>query len=73
MILNRVHVVNKDLLKDYIRKSGYKLSYIARSLGVTQATLSSKLSNRLYFRGAEVIAICVILNIPDEDKEKIFA
>lgn len=73
MTLNRVHIADRSLLNEYIKKSGYKLSYIANALGVTQATLSNKLSNRLYFRGAEVIAICVILNISDIDKEKIFA
>lgn len=60
-------------LNDRIQASGLKKGYIAKVLGVTDATLSRKINNAQDFRASEINALCELLGINSlEEKEAIF-
>ena len=62
---------NKDLLDEYIRKSGLKISFLAEKLGITVQSFGQKRNNMSNFKAAEIYVLCDLLNITD-DKDKIF-
>jgi len=64
-------MTNKDLLDEYIAKSGLKMSFIADKLGITIQSLGNKRNNVSSFKASEVYLLCDLLNITD-DKDKIF-
>lgn len=60
-------------LEEYIQASGYKKSYIAKTIGVSVETLSRKLRNATQFKASEIKILCALLNIQDPaEKEAIF-
>ena len=66
-------MTNTEELRERIRKSGLKLEYIAKQLGITRFTLTQKIENVSAFKVPEVQKICEILKIEDTDeKEYIF-
>ena len=64
-------MTNKELLDEYISKSGLKISYIAEKLGITVQSFGNKRKNLSSFKAAEIYVLCDLLNIGD-DKDKIF-
>lgn len=64
-------MTNKDLLDEYIKKSGMKFKFIAEKLGITVQSLNQKRNNLSSFTAAEIYVLCDLLNITD-DKNKIF-
>lgn len=65
-------MTNTKLLKKKIDLSGYKMKYIAAQLGITYYGLSKKVNNETEFKASEIQALCDLLNITGEEKEKIF-
>lgn len=65
-------MTNTALLKDYIAKSGYKMSYIAKALGITSYALSLKVNNKSEFKANEIDILCKLLNIGIRDRMRIF-
>lgn len=65
-------MTNTELLKKKIDLSGYKMKYIAAQLGITYYGLSKKVNNETEFKASEIQALCDLLNITGEEKEKIF-
>lgn len=65
-------MTNTPLLEQYIEKSGYKRSYIAKQLGVTSYTLSMKIQNESEFKASEIGILCELLGIGIEERESIF-
>lgn len=66
-------MTNTELLNEAIEKSGYKRSYIAKSLGLTTFGLSNKIKNKTEFKSGEIIVLCNLLNIESlEEREAIF-
>lgn len=61
-----------SVLKNYIRKSGYKLKYIAELLGLTYPGFYNKLMSKSEFTVKEALKLQHILNITDEDFKVIF-
>ena len=64
-------MTNKELLNEYINKSGLKVSFIAKQLGITVQSFCQKRNNISSFKAAEVYVLCDLLNIK-EDRDKIF-
>ena len=66
-------MVNTNKLCEYIAASGLKKSYIAKILGVSMRSLSSKTNTITEFKASEIDALCVLLRIEDlREKEAIF-
>jgi len=56
-------VTDTLLLREIIRKSGYKLNYIANCLGLSPYGFSRKLNNQSEFTISEVDRLCELLHI----------
>ena len=65
-------MTNTSLLEDYIEKSGYKKSYIAKALGITRSGLFLKCTNKNEFKASEIEILCELLNIGIADRIEIF-
>jgi len=64
--------VNTELLKEYISKSGLRISYIVDTLGISRQAFDKKCKGIISFRAPEVYVICDLLKIPDNVKADIF-
>jgi len=65
-------MTNTALLKEYIEKSGYKRSFIAKALGITAYALALKIDNKSEFKANEIDGLCKLLNIGIRDRMRIF-
>lgn len=66
-------MTDTEKLREIIRRSGLKHSFIASSLGIGTAALTNKITNRSDFKASEIDALCKLLKIESlEEKEKIF-
>lgn len=58
-------MVNTELLKRIISEKGLKIVYVAKRLGITDASFRNKLENRTSFKLGEVSLLCQLLGIDD--------
>ena len=65
-------MTNTALLEEYIEKSGYKKSFIAKALGITAYALALKIGNKNEFKASEIDILCKLLNIGVRDRMRIF-
>jgi hypothetical protein len=65
-------VTNTSLLEQYIEKSGYKKSFIAKKLGITAYGFTLKINNKSEFKASEMTILCKLLKIGAKDKNAIF-
>lgn len=65
-------MTNTVLLEQYIKKSGYKKSFIAKKLGLTAYGFTLKVNNKSEFKASEMTILCELLKISAKDKEAIF-
>lgn len=65
-------MTNTNLLEQYIDKSGYKKSFIAKQLGITAYGLWLKVNNENEFKASEIDILCALLNIDVSARMAIF-
>lgn len=66
-------MTNTELLEKVIEKSGFKKSYIAKTIGITAYSLAKKIRNENEFKASEINGLCNLLKIDSADeKERIF-
>lgn len=66
-------MVNTQLLDERIDSSGLKIAKICENLGLSRNGFDKKRKGKTAFRGSEIYALCVMLNIADDkEKTKIF-
>lgn len=65
-------MTNTTLLEEYIEKSGYKKSFIAKALNITAYALTLKINNKSEFKANEIDILCKLLNIGIRDRMRIF-
>ena len=65
-------MTNASLLEDYIQKSGYKKSYLAKALGLSRYGFTLKCSNKAEFKASEIETLSSLLNISTNDRMAIF-
>ena len=65
-------MTNATLLDEYIKKSGYKKSFIAEQLGISSYGLALKSSNKSEFKATEIEILCNLLKIGIKDRMAIF-
>ena len=61
-----------SLLKNKIDMSGYKLSWIAKQMGISRYSLSNKINNVTEFKSSEISQLCKILQIEKSEIAKYF-
>ena len=59
-------------LREKIRLSGYKLSFVADKVGINRQALCNKINNRSDFRADEIQALYKLLGMTPEEREAIF-
>ena len=65
-------MTNKDMLEEYIEKSGYKKGFIAKKIGITRYAFILKINNKSEFKATEIKTLCTLLNIGVEERTAIF-
>lgn len=65
-------MTNTKLLEEYIAKSGYKRSFIAKKIGKTAYALSLKINNKNEFKASEINILCDLLCIDIQDRMNVF-
>ena len=66
-------MLNKNLLKAAIARAGYTQGKLAKEVGMSENTLSLKMSGTSWFDTKQIDDICKVLNITEnEEKAQIF-
>lgn len=65
-------MTNTAMLKKYIEDSGYKMSFIAKKIGISSYALSLKINNKSEFKGTEMTIISKLLKIDSKTRDRIF-
>jgi hypothetical protein len=65
-------MTNASLLSERIKKSGYKVGYVAQCLGITRQSLHSKINNHVEFKASEIDTLCNLLCLGVSDRMAIF-
>ena len=65
-------MINYELLKNRINKSGIKIYALAEACGLTPQGLYNKLNGKNDFRCSEIICLSKALNLSPEDRNAIF-
>ena len=61
-------MTNTALLKKRINDSGYKKSYIAKTIGLSAYGLALKIENKREFKASEIEKICILLGIDSSEE-----
>lgn len=56
-------MVNTTLLKEKVKESGYRASWLAEQLGISSAAWSYKINGHRSFSAEEVNTLCKLLKI----------
>ena len=64
--------MNYELLREFIRESGLKITFLADKIGMIRQSLSAKVSGTRPFTQSEIMALKVALHMNDEDFMRIF-
>ena len=59
-------------LNEKISESDYPIGVIAKKIGITRQALHNKRYGKYEFSIGEMIALCKVLNLSNEEREKIF-
>lgn len=65
-------MINTQMLDDRIEASGLKKGFIVEKLGLSRFGFDKKCKGATPFRVAEIYVLCDLLNISEEDKQRIF-
>lgn len=66
-------MTNTELLKDYIEKSGLKLTYIAEKLEISRSALWKKINNTSSFDQYQIEKMCDLVGIRTlKEKDAVF-
>ena len=61
-----------EALNKVIENSGLKLTFIARALKLSREGFYKKLNNQTEFKASEIVKMQEILNLSNEQRDKIF-
>lgn len=65
-------MTNTELLREQIKSSGYKRSYLARKVGISPAALRYKIKSEREFKASEIDCLCKLLSLDGELRDRIF-
>lgn len=65
-------MIDYELLKSKINKSGIKIYALAEACGLTSQGLYNKLNRKNDFRYTEIVCLCKALNLSNQDRTAIF-
>nr|WP_314532104.1 toxin-antitoxin system, antitoxin component, Xre family protein [uncultured Fusobacterium sp.] len=65
-------MIETELLKEKIKESGYRFSWIAKQLNLSSFGMRKKINGENEFKVSEVKKISKLLNLNEKEREKIF-
>ena len=65
-------MTDSEALNKVIENSGLKLTFIARALKLSREGFYKKLNNQTEFKESEIVKMQEILNLSNEQRDKIF-
>ena len=65
-------MTDSEALNKVIENSGLKLTFIARALKLSREGFYKKLNNQTEFKASEIVKMHEILNLSNEQRDKIF-
>ena len=65
-------MIETGLLKEKIKESGYRFSWIAKQLNLSSFGMRKKINGENEFKVSEVKKISKLLNLNEKEREKIF-
>lgn len=65
-------MTNTALLREKIDESGYKIRFVAKKIGITYQGFLKKINNESEFKASEIQGLKELLNLTDEERDKIF-
>lgn len=65
-------MTDSEALNKIIDNSGLKLTFIARALKLSREGFYKKLNNQTEFKASEIVKMQEILNLSNEQRDKIF-
>lgn len=65
-------MVNTQLLDEKLEQSGYRISHIVSTLGLSKNGFEKKRKGITPFRAAEIYVISDLLKLTDQEKNEIF-
>ena len=66
-------MTNTEVLKNLIKDKGFKITYVAKHLGLSYQGFKNKLENKSDFTSTEIIKLCEILSLNDSSyRDSIF-
>lgn len=60
------------MLNRVIMESGMKIAFVAKKVGITREGFYKKINNETEFKASEIITIQKLLNLSNEERDKIF-
>lgn len=65
-------MTNTELLQEKLNKSGYKMTFVAKELGITYQALLNKLNNKSQFKADEIKPLGILLHLTGAEVDRIF-
>ena len=65
-------MTDTELLREKIKQSGYKIQFIAKTLGISYQGLLNKINNKSEFRAKEIQVLHDLLNLTEDERVAIF-
>nr|DAD79352.1 MAG TPA: Protein of unknown function (DUF739) [Myoviridae sp. ctNQr16] len=65
-------MTDSEALNKVIENSGLKLTFIARALKLSREGFYKKINNQTEFKASEIVKMQEILNLSNEQRDKIF-
>ena len=65
-------MVKTELLREYIDKSGFKIQFLAKEIGITRQSLTSKIDGVHDFRVQEAAKLSELLGLTKAQRDTIF-
>ena len=65
-------MANNEMIRAYIRDSGYKLQFIARAMEISQTALSQKLQGKTQFKLSEAEQLSTMLGLNMAERDACF-
>lgn len=65
-------MANTEMIRDYIRASGYKMQYVARALKISPNALNLKLQGRTQFKLSEAERLSAVLGLSMYERDLCF-
>lgn len=65
-------MINTELLQEKLNKSSFRMTFVAKELGITYQALLNKLNNKREFTYGEIISLGRLLHLTGAEVDRIF-